>query len=97
MDKSKLLTGYKPVKTDFAMPDGEVLILNGLTVSQRGKMSEAVRNDAVRGQALVVCMSADILDESDIDLVLEMDGKLVSSISDKILEISGLGGAVKNS
>jgi hypothetical protein len=42
-------------------------------------------------------MSADILDESDIDLVLEMDGKLVSSISDKILEISGLGGAVKNS
>jgi hypothetical protein len=97
MDKSKLLTGYKPSTTDFEMPDGEVLKLQGLTVSQRGKMSEAVRNDAVRGQALVVCMSADILDESDIDLVLEMDGKLVSSISDKILEISGLGGAVKNS
>ena len=97
MDKSKLLTGYKPSTTDFEMPDGEVLKLQGLTVAQRGKMSEAVRNDAVRGQALVVCMSADILDESDIDLVLEMDGKLVSSISDKILEISGLGGTVKNS
>ena len=96
MDKTKFLKNYTAQKGEFEMPDGEKITLVGLSVAQRGKMSEVVRDNPVKGQALVVCMSADFLTEDDIDDVLAMDGKLVADIADKIMILSGLNGEEKN-
>ena len=80
----------------YEMPDGAEITIVGLTVAQRGKMRDAVAKDSVKGQALVVCMACTDLDEGDIASVMEMDGGLIQSISDAVLEMSGLISKAKN-
>lgn len=90
MDKQSFFSQGALKTIDYTMPDGKAVVLSALSVAQRGKMRACVSKDSVKGQALVVCMACDVLDEKDIEAVMGMSGELVADISDKVLEISGL-------
>ncbi|MCP5018061.1 MAG: hypothetical protein GY938_22725 [Ketobacter sp.] len=90
MDKQSFLSNYAPKRSSHALPDGQEIGINELTLEQRGKLHQAAKKDPIEAQALVVCMGCDLFTEKDIPAVKGMPGDLISDIADAVLGISGL-------
>lgn len=97
MNKSEFLSAFKPRESAIEI-SGKSIIINELSLAQRGKLHKTVQSDPVRGQALIVCMGCPLFDENsddDIEAVMSM-GDAVAKIADAILSLSGLGDDEKN-
>jgi len=92
MDKNTFFNSFTRKSEQYEMPDGTTVELTELTLGQRGKVQEMVKNDpsGIRAQAGIVAMSCPMLDENDIDRLMEMPGAVIKKMSDAVIRISGL-------
>jgi len=90
MNKEQFFKGFKP-KTSTVDIDGKSIEIRELTLAERGRLRE-ISADPVRGQALIVCISCTMFEESDVDAVMEMSGDGVTRLADAVLALSGLTG-----
>ena len=86
-----LLEGCDLECVKHKLPNGKTLVLKELTTKQRRELGKLAKGDSVEAQAKVIIMACDDLEDADLDALLAMSGKLITAISDRVLEISGLG------
>lgn len=89
MNKSEFLKSFAPKSKEIDI-DGHKVIVNELSLVQRGKLHSIASSDPIRGQALIVCMGCPTFTEDDIDDVMGMSGEVVTILADAVLSVSGL-------
>lgn len=95
MNRKQFLKAAALKKKTITM-DGDELEITELSMAQRSKLMDAVRDESVdvmRKTALIVCMGVSFFDETnpaDVDEVAAL-GEVIMDVSNQILSLSGLG------
>ena len=93
---SNLFDGCELKTAEHDLPNDKIIILRELTARERGELREIAEGDLVAGQAKIVILGCDALNDGDLDQLQDLPGSLLSKMADVILNLSGLGEDAKD-